>query len=89
MSGRRQLSVREFSSETFVSIEVVAKALRCTSTPGNGGCDIPNCPYRKQEDLSWMTPEELAKIGNPEDWICCDIDRIGIDAAEILEGLCS
>lgn len=45
--------------------------------------DCAACRYWRKETL---TQEQKEKLGVDE-WASCDIDRIGLDAAELLEGL--
>lgn len=61
----------------------VAKALRCTSTPGGPNGDCEKCPYWKTEQL---TAEQKEKLG-VETWTSCDIDKVGTDAADLIECL--
>lgn len=58
----------------------VIKALRCTATAGvHGNCD--SCPYWTQEEL----PKELWEAFGATYTECCDVDRVAMDAANLLE----
>ena len=67
----------EFGFETDVC------ALRCTSTPGGPTGDCEKCPYWKIEQL---TAEQKEKLG-VDTWTSCDIDKVGTDAADLIERL--
>ena len=59
------------------------QALRCTSTPGGQTGDCEKCPYWKTEQL---TAEQKEKLG-VDTWTSCDIDKVGTDAADLIERL--
>ena len=61
----------------------IVQALRCTSTPGGPTGDCEKCPYWKTEQ---MTAEQKEKLG-VDTWTSCDIDKVGTDAADIIERL--
>lgn len=61
----------------------VAQALRCTSTPGGPTEDCEKCPYWKTEQL---TAEQKEKLG-VDTWTSCDVDKVGMDAADLIERL--
>lgn len=61
----------------------IAQALRCTSTPGGQTGDCEKCPYWKTEQL---TAEQKEKLG-VDTWTSCDIDKVGTDAADLIERL--
>ena len=61
----------------------IAWALRCISTAQDRARDCAACRYWRKETL---TQEQKEKLGVDE-MASCDIDRIGLDAAELLEGL--
>ena len=61
----------------------IARALRCISTAQDRARDCAACRYWRKETL---TQEQKEKLGVDE-MASCDIDRIGLDAAELLEGL--
>lgn len=65
------------------SILEIARALRCISTAQDRAQDCAACRYWRKETL---TPEYKEKLGVDE-WGGCDVNRIGLDAAELLEGL--
>lgn len=54
----------------------VAFALRCTASPG-GECIGSTCPYYMIEHVKFDDYEG--------DWQSCDIDRIGFEAADLIE----
>jgi hypothetical protein len=56
------------------------QALRCTSAPGGPIGDCEKCPFWKTENL---TPEQSEQLGT-DAWASCDIDRIGLEAADRL-----
>lgn len=56
------------------------QALRCTSAPGRPIGDCEKCPFWKTENL---TPEQSEQLGT-DAWASCDIDRIGLEAADRL-----
>lgn len=59
--------------------EAIIKALRCSATPGEHDCT--GCPYLLKEKLN----EELAEKFGCEEVESCDVDKIALDAAELLE----
>ena len=61
----------------------IVQALRRTSTPGGPTGDCEKCPYRKTEQL---TAEQKEKLG-VDAWTSCDIDKVGTDAADLIERL--
>lgn len=61
--------------------EIVA-ALRCTSTAG-GSADCEHCPYLMEEEV----PEEERPIYGTDTWHLCDVDRVGLDGADLIERL--
>lgn len=61
----------------------IVRALRCTSTPGGPTGDCEKCPYWKTEQL---TAEQKEKLG-VDTWTSCDIDKVGTDAADLIERL--
>lgn len=65
-----------------MSCEDIIRALRCISTPG-GPTDCKGCLYYRAEHLSG----ELKKKLGTDEWCTCDIDKIGMDAADRIERL--
>lgn len=63
-----------------VKAEQIIEALRCASAPGGPIGYFGKCPFWKKENL---TPEQAEQLGTDE-WVSCDIDRIGLEAADRL-----
>ena len=62
--------------------EEIVKALRCISTAGGkNACE--HCSYWKEEEV----PEEERPIYGADTWPSCDIDRVGLDGADLIERL--
>ena len=61
----------------------IVQALRCTSTPGDHASNCEQCPYWKKEQLTGRLKEKLGT----DAWTSCDIDKIGLDAADLIECL--
>lgn len=61
----------------------IVQALRCASTPGGPTGDCEKCPYWKTEQ---MTAEQKEKLG-VDTWTSCDVDKVGMDAADLIERL--
>ena len=61
----------------------IVQALQCTSTPGGPTGDCEKCPYWKTEQL---TAEQKENLG-VDTWTSCDIDKVGTDAANLIERL--
>lgn len=61
----------------------LVQALRCTSTPDGPTGDCEKCPYWKTEQL---TAEQKEKLG-VDAWTSCDVDKVGMDAADLIERL--
>ena len=61
----------------------IVRALRCTSTPGNHTSNCEQCPYWKKEQLNGRLKEKLGT----ETWTSCDVDKVGMDAADLIERL--
>lgn len=62
----------------------VVRALRCSSQP-NTDCIGEACPFYVLEDV----PDDMAlEIGRVK-WPSCDVDRIGMMAAEMIERMMS
>lgn len=58
----------------------IIRALRCVSSP-EPERDCGTCPYFRKETLS----EEIQDKLGVKTWDSCDVDRIGLDAADRLE----
>lgn len=62
--------------------EEIVRALRCVSTAGGeNACE--HCPYWKEEEV----PEEERPIYGADTWHSCDVDRVGLDAVDLIERL--
>lgn len=61
----------------------IVQALRCTSTPGDHTSNCEQCPYWKKEQLNGRLKEKLGT----DTWTSCDIDKVGLDAADLIERL--
>ena len=61
--------------------EELAKALRCTATPGGPTGDCEMCPYYRRENMN----DELKEKLGTDTWTSCDIDKVGMDAADQIE----
>ena len=61
----------------------IVQALRCTSTPGDHTSNCEQCPYWKKEQLNGRLKEKLGT----DTWTSCDIDKVGPDAADLIERL--
>ena len=62
--------------------EEIVRALRCISTAGGeNACE--HCPYWKEEKV----PEEVRPIYGADTWHSCDVDRVGLDGADLIERL--
>ena len=59
------------------------QALRCTSTPGSLHEDCTGCPYYRKEKLDAELKEKLGV----DTWPRCDVNKVGIDAADLIERL--
>lgn len=66
-----------------MSCEDIIRALRCISAPEGPSEDCTGCPYYRVERV---TGEIRDKLGTDE-WCSCDIDKIGMDAADRIERL--
>ena len=63
--------------------EEIVQALRCTSTPGDHTSNCEQCPYWKKEQLNGRLKEKLGT----DTWTSCDVDKVGMDAADLIERL--
>ena len=61
----------------------IVQALRCTSTPGDHASNCEQCPYWKKERLNGRLKEKLGT----DTWTSCDVDKVGLDAADLIERL--
>lgn len=61
----------------------IVQALRCTSTPGDHTSNCEQCPYWKKEQLNGRLKEKLGT----DTWTSCDVDKVGMDAADLIERL--
>lgn len=62
--------------------EEIVRALRCVSTAGGeNACE--HCPYWKEEEV----PEEERPIYGADTMHSCDVDRVGLDGADLIERL--
>ena len=65
-----------------MKIDEIIKALRCVSSAGReDGCE--HCPYWRAEDI----PEDMRSTFGSDVLYSCDIDRVGLDSAALLEKL--
>ena len=64
-------------------IKEIVQALRCTSTPGDHTSNCEQCPYWKKEQLNGRLKEKLGT----DTWTSCDVDKVGTDAANLIERL--
>ena len=60
--------------------EAIVRALRCTSTP-NEDCIGRECPFYVEEDV----PEDMARELGRIQWPGCDVEAIGMAAADLIE----
>lgn len=56
----------------------LVNALRCTSSPGEPIGDCKKCRFYKTEPV----PEDLAGKVNLTEWSSCDVDAVGLAAAD-------
>lgn len=61
----------------------IVQALRCTSTPGGPQEDCTGCTYYWKEQLDAELKEKLGV----DTWPSCDVNKVGMDAADIIERL--
>lgn len=62
--------------------EEIVSALRCVSTAGNSP-DCEHCPYWMEEKV----PAEMQDMVGADVFHSCDIDRVGLDGADLIERL--
>lgn len=63
--------------------EEIVRTLRCASTPGGLSEDCQGCPYYRKEQLGAELKERLGA----DTWPSCDTDKVGMDAADLIEHL--
>lgn len=62
--------------------EEIVRALRCVSTAGGeNACE--HCLYWRKQEI----PEEEQPVYGTATWHSCDIDRVGLDGAALIEKL--
>ena len=61
----------------------IVQALRCTSTPGEFPEDCTGCSYYRKEQLGAEMKEKLGV----DTWPSCDTNKVGMDAADLIERL--
>lgn len=61
----------------------IVQALRCISTQGDHTSNCEQCPYWKKEQLNGRLKEKLGT----DTWTSCDVDKVGMDAADLIERL--
>lgn len=61
----------------------IIQALRCTSTPGGPQEDCTGCTYYRKEQLDAELKEKLGV----DTWPSCDVNKVGMDAADLIERL--
>lgn len=62
--------------------EEIVRALRCVSTAGNSS-DCEHCPYCMEESV----PAEMRDTFGADVYHSCDVDRVGLDGADLIERL--
>lgn len=62
--------------------EEIVRALRFISTAGNSS-DCEHCPYRMEESV----PAEMRDTFGADVYHNCDVDRVGLDGADLIERL--
>lgn len=66
--------------------EKLIKALRCVSTPNPQDRNCEDCPYNIKEPIDKDDPLVInSNLEDREYWESCDLDRIGLDAADYIE----
>lgn len=59
----------------------IARALRCTATVVGTVEDCAACRYWRKETLTQAQKEKLGV----DEWTSCDVDRVAMDAANLLD----
>lgn len=67
----------------MIDAKEIVQALRCMSTPGDHTSNCEQCPYWKKEQLNGRLKEKLGT----DTWTSCDVDKVGMDAADLIERL--
>lgn len=62
--------------------EEIVRALRCISTAGNSS-DCEHCPYCMENSV----PAEMRDTFGADVYHSCDVDRVGLDGADLIERL--
>ena len=62
--------------------EEIVRALRCISTAGNSS-DCEHCPYCMEKSV----PAEMRDTFGADVYHSCDVDRVGLDGADLIERL--
>lgn len=66
-----------------MTTDEIVRALRCVSAPGGPTGDCTKCLYWKKEQLN----DKLKEKFGTDEWTSCDCDKVGIDAANLIERL--
>lgn len=66
-----------------MTAQEIVRALQCTSTPGSLHEDCTGCPYYRKEQLDAVLKEKLGV----DTWPSCDVNKVGMDAADLIERL--
>lgn len=66
-----------------VKPEEIVQALRCVSASGSPTGNCEKCAYYRREQLEGELKEKL----ETDTWASCDIDKVGMDAADMIERL--
>ncbi len=61
--------------------QALVNALRCISTAGGQIGDCKKCPFCKTEPV----PKNLKKAVTSTEWSSCDVDAVGLAAADRIE----
>lgn len=77
-----QTAIERLKMASEMSLRLYKQPLVITYSGGPTG-DCEKCPYWKTEQL---TAEQKEKLG-VDTWTSCDIDKVGTDAADLIERL--
>lgn len=69
--------------DKVVKPEEIVQALRCVSASGSPTGNCEKCAYYRREQLEGELKEKL----ETDTWASCDIDKVGMDAADMIERL--